>query len=385
MESKPRYNDLKKIEGHKNYYRNGISKKITFQRRGVRISTGLTQITKAKEFVELELARLSGTTQTTAAKRIKGVSNPLIKDAWDAMIDEKKVDWRGSTQRTYNKNWNVGLKGFWDGKNAQDITPANLTAYKAWYLENHPGRQFKKNMIHIETFLKWMHAKKFLGAIPDLSGLQSLVDLIEKNAKREKVGRRLAMTELAAIEEAAAGFNATNANGTTTEHKELLAARVQLGIGLGWRCGLRKMEALSLPWDKIDFERGLIHVWSQKNHKWRKVPMVSQTRIFFENQRAFTGHTKWVFPMPTDPDRFISGQVFDKLWIQVKKKAKVVGRLRFHDLRHTCASITADDGWPWKAACEMLDMSGDIYDRVYAKASIEKIAEFAVKSFGGVA
>lgn len=380
-----RYNDLKAVPGHKNWYRNPISLKLTWRRRGLTVRTGLTQITKAKEFLEIELARLQGRAETSAKKRLRGVSNPGLADAWELLIEEKKADTQASTIASYNKNWRVALEPFWGTKFAQDLTPQNIHEYKLWYLANHPKRYFKKTFIHFQVLNKFLLKQKFINALPDVSMLASVDDVTERASKRIKAGRVYTRAELKALQEAALRYEDTDARGLTSEHKEILGLRAQLGVAIGAKCGMRKMEALALEWGHVDSASAMLKVWSQKNNKWREVPMVPDLVKLFEAQRRLTGESRWVFPMPSDPDRHISGQVFDKVWVKVKKTAKIKGRARFHDLRHTFATTTAEDNWNPVTACAVLDMGLHVYQRIYCKPSFEKKAELMLKSFGGAA
>jgi integrase len=381
-ERAPNYKDLKAIDGHKNYYRNPLSQKITWKRKSVWIRTGVTQITKAKEIVEAELAKRQGKA-LPVRQRLRGVPNPPLKDVWDLLLEEKRSEAKPSTMKTYAKNWSVGLEGFWGDKFAQDLNEENIAEYKQWYLRVHPTRHFQKTLIHFMLLAKSLKKNGYIREIPDMSALSTVNETTTKKAKREKPGRVLRPAEQKVLELAAATYDQGDARGLTSEHKRMLCLRIQLAIALGGRCGMRKMEALGLEWSRIDLKNGVAQVWSDKNSKWRDVPLVPFVLELMKLQFELTGTGKYVFPMPTEPSRHITSQVLDKLWVKVKRQASVKGRLRFHDLRHTFASRTADDGWPPKAACAVLDMSLDVYDRVYAKASLEKITEWMRRTFGG--
>lgn len=382
MTETSRYNDLKAILGHKNFYRNPVSNKITFRRKNVRIATGVTQITKAKEKVEEELARRQGRVETSVKKRLKGLSNPLLSDVWELLLEHKRSDTKPSTIKTYVKNWNVALEPFWGEKFAQDLTAENLTEFKEWYLAEHPARYFKKTFIHFQVLLKFMQKQKFINELPEISILANLDQTVEKASKRVKAGRVYTKAEIAALEEAARNFRAVEAP-ELSETQEALSIRAQLGVALGALCGMRKMEGLSLEWAHVDFTAGMIKVWSQKNHKWREVPMVPKLAALFRKQQKLSGSGKWVFPMPSNPERYISSQIFDKVWVKVKGLAKLKGRGRYHDLRHTFATVTAEDNWNPVTACSVLDMGLQVYQRVYCKPSFEKKTELMLKSFGG--
>lgn len=379
----PSYSDLKKIEGHKNFYRNPLSQKITWKRRGVWIRTGVTQITRAKEVVEQELAKRQGRAEPNVRKRLKGVSNPLLSDTWELLLEEKRTDTKESTLKTYEKNWRVALKPFWGEKYVQDLTPETFSDYKNWYLTHHPKRYFKKTFIHFQWFLKGLVKAKYLLTLPSLEVLEPINDKVQKNSKRVKAGRVLSKGELAKLEAAAISYVNRKDIDIPAEHKEMLSNRGQLGLAFGAFCGMRKMEILSLKWEHINFEEAVAKVWSDKNDKWRDVPLVPKLLKLLEAQRRFAGESEFIFPMPRDNTQHLSSQNFDRIWKVIKKMAGFKQRTRFHDLRHTFATRTAEENWPPVLACSVLDMSLGVYQREYCKPSFEKKSEWMNKTFGG--
>ncbi len=101
--------------------------------------------------------------------------------------------------------------------------------------------------------------------------------------------------------------------------------------------GLRKNEVLKARWDQFD-ERGLLHLPLTKAGKPRTVTL-SQEAMKLLHSLPSRGVSEWIFP-----GRF-SGPVdnVDKCFRRLLIQAGV-SRMRVHDLRHTHASILANNG-----------------------------------------
>jgi integrase len=389
-ERKPTFQDLVRLEKHPHYYVNPINKKITYRRtvngETIKIPTGLTQISKAISFVEVELEKRRSGKSETAIKRIKkGVTNPLIRDVWPELLEEKFPGKEKSTQAVYHKNWRHGIEPFWGDRTASQWTTEGILAFKSWYLETHPKRLPEQTIRYIGMISRHLFAHKYIREEPDLSKLSDLPEIIRKNKKFKKPGRVYSPEEQSAMLVAYQSFYPPE---KITLQRRILVSRARLGVLLGLRCGMRKKEVLALRREKVDFKKKVMHVWSFKNHKWREVPMVPEV-IEAMNEQLFLGshlESEWVFPMPSDPANHISSQIFDKVWRKVKRIAGISEaakyEARFHDLRHTFATITGEEGWPPMVACEILDMTLAVYQRVYCKPGAASKAALMNKTFG---
>lgn len=374
-----RFSDIQAIPGHKNYYKSNRSGIIYYKDSTTpKFSTGESTIGRAKKVVETRKLGASGLSDSDVERKLLGITNPLIKSYWDELLEEKRPEISDSTMKKLGVSWNHGIKEFWGDKTISDITEDNVMKYKHWYLKNKGTRYAEKTIVHFKMVCKYILKKGVLLKLPDLTGLDDLDDLVSKLTRRKVAGR---------VYEEEAEVKVMLSTAQKISNKEYLNARAHLGILLGVRCGMRKMEAMCLKWENVDFKKRIIHVWSQKNHKWREVPMLDDILQAFTVQGVFTGvKSEWVFPMPSDRTKHITSQVFDKIWVAVKSKAKIKdwdtkNGARFHDLRHTFATRTAEDGWPPVAACKVLDMSLAIYQKVYAKPSTDKIAEMMKRTF----
>ena len=144
---------------------------------------------------------------------------------------------------------------------------------------------------------------------------------------------------------------------------------------------MRKMEAGKLKRESVDIQKKVLRVWSFKNHEWREIPLMPEVADAFKEHYKHVAKSPWVFPMVTDPERHCSSQILDKGWYEARELAGIRGRLRFHDLRHTFATRTAEENWPPILACEILDMSLSVYQNTYCKGSLAKKDQLLRKTF----
>ena len=114
--------------------------------------------------------------------------------------------------------------------------------------------------------------------------------------------------------------------------------------------GLRRGELLGLKWTDVDFDRRVVKVQraiSRQNGKVVEAPLKTKNAYctlplsadaisVLMHQRRKTGSSEWVFPSPSggpmSPDSVLH---------MLKRVLKRAGlpRIRFHDLRHTCATM----------------------------------------------
>lgn len=140
--------------------------------------------------------------------------------------------------------------------------------------------------------------------------------------------------------------------------------------------GLRKSEALGLKWDSIDFENGLVTIkhtvvkcntvvekdTTKTSSSYRSYPLTDDVKLIFlklkeqeeENRKLFGKEYiendyvfKWADGHIYAPD-FISRK-FSKLL-----KMYNLPLIRFHDLRHSCASLLIANGFSLKDIQEWL-------------------------------
>lgn len=110
--------------------------------------------------------------------------------------------------------------------------------------------------------------------------------------------------------------------------------------------GLRLGELLDLRWADVDLERDRVRVRRSKNGKSRVVPLLPEARAALElawSRRTTRQRTSPLVFCRPDGGAFATG--YDGGWA-VRWRERVTSRpVRFHDLRHTCASHLVLGTW----------------------------------------
>ena len=129
--------------------------------------------------------------------------------------------------------------------------------------------------------------------------------------------------------------------------------------------GLRRGELLGLKWEDIDLERGDLRVRRQiaringevveaplkTKNAYRTLPLAEDTVSILLEQKEKVGSNPWVFPSPTGGP--ISPDSVLHMLHRVLKRAGLP-RVRFHDLRHTFATLALQNGVDVKTVSGML-------------------------------
>ena len=146
---------------------------------------------------------------------------------------------------------------------------------------------------------------------------------------------------------------------------------------------------LGLKWSDIDLEKGDLRVQRQigridgkiiemplkTKNAYRTLPLSADAIDVLMQQRRKTGNSEWVFPSPTggpmSPDSVLH-------MLQRVLKRAGLPRIRFHDLRHTFATLALQNGVDVKTVSSMLGH----YDagftlRTYTHATRQKQDEAA--------
>ena len=130
--------------------------------------------------------------------------------------------------------------------------------------------------------------------------------------------------------------------------------------------GLQRGELLALQWNDLDFETGVLTISKQVSLVRSKIVMsVPKTKSSIRKlvlppavvqvlkEYRESNHSRWMFPSPVLEDLPLNpGSVYDRL--QLILEHANCKQVRFHDLRHTFATLALQNGMDVKTLSAML-------------------------------
>lgn len=122
------------------------------------------------------------------------------------------------------------------------------------------------------------------------------------------------------------------------EKDEVLRAAILVSVATG----LRQSELLGLKWADINFDRAWVTVHKSKNKTRRQVHLTSEAVIALQGLKAATVVNPNAVFLAKDGGPLTSSGLNGR-WKDARAEAKLVD-FHWHDLRHTCASILAQNG-----------------------------------------
>lgn len=143
-------------------------------------------------------------------------------------------------------------------------------------------------------------------------------------------------------------------------------------IEIAYKMGLRLREMLHLKWDRFDWEERVIRLRPEdiKTRSGRVVPINPDVFDRFRS-RMLRSHSAFVFPSRFDLSKPQNDN--KTAWYRALRKAGV--KARWHDLRHTCATLMARRGVPLKVVAVLLGMSEEVLRRIYRHVNVEELWE----------
>lgn len=218
--------------------------------------------------------------------------------------------------------------------------------------------------------LSWQtqkHAVNLLRRVLDEAREDGLID--DNPARSVRLARRQDTDELwtwLSLEE----LGAVLALDLTLEQRTALTVAVYQG--------LRQGELAALTWERVDLEGGWLVIaasWKSatKSGRVRRIPLLAPAAEALKRWRRRRDRTGLVFP---GPERKVYARGYDWGWgdrrgtPDIPTRAGIARRVRFHDLRHTCASHlvsgTWGRAWTLREVGEYLGHSDESVTRRYA-------------------
>ena len=352
------------VAGHisekKGYYYAVLNyKDYTGKRKSKWVSTGLP-IKGNKRRAEKILADIKRDFVPEEPKRIE--ANMLFSDYMESWLNIIKGSVAVPTYSSYSEIVNKNIIPYF---RERKITLQGLTAkdIQAFYLHE-LQRVSASTVIHYHANIH--KALKYAVKI-DLIEVNP-ADKVERPKRKQYVGSFYDANEINALFEAAKG------------------TKLELPILFGAFYGLRRSEAVGLKWDAIDFEENTIvirHTVTQCNVDGKKVIVASDTTKTKSSRRTlplvpFVKERLLALKEEQAENRRLCGRSYIKEYLgyvcvneigdlikpgyvtqSFPKLLKANGfrHIRFHDLRHTCASLLLANGVPMEQVKEWLGHS----------------------------
>lgn len=312
------------------------------------------------------------------------------KEARDAELDARTawkkgihVDLSKSTYGEYITTWL---------KNKQDISEGTrytnegqLTNYIIPEL-GHILLQ-KVNVTNIEEFIQAMQTKKMKNGKPLSSGtIKKIFNLVQTSFKAATKKELISRNPFDLLEDAAKPRveDVQIDYWSKEEVKRFLGGfddRLKIIFLLAIHTGMRRGEILGLRWKDIDFDNAMISIRQIQGFKGRMkdgakttagdrsisispslLSELNKHRLVIESEKRWFKQESGKKYSDNDlvacqkDGRAVSWGNFHKFWVRRLDKLKV-RHIRFHDLRHTCASLLLSGGVHPKVVQELLGHS----------------------------
>ena len=242
----------------------------------------------------------------------------MIETLRDRFCREMTV--RGHSQRTQNSYLlNVRLLVKRTGKHPAKLTTEDLGNYFAWMVNVHgvEPSTYRQHLVAVKLFFEAVLKREeefFAYAGPK---------------KRRKLPIVLTVNE------------------THRMLNALHVPRIRSAAVVGYSCGLRKSEIVSLSVDWITAETGSLHIHNGKGGVDRVVPLPKRTlSILKEHWKREQPSGKFLFESKHRSRRTLSGETIRKALKAAAKTAGINRSVCLHTLRHCYASHLMEYGVP---------------------------------------
>lgn len=272
----------------------------------------------------------------------------IFKDFYELMMDEKVTNETAPiTMKRVEGIWRLSLEPFWAYIQPGDINQQMVTEFITWHRRHRPGVQLINIFKYLGNVLNTMVDAGAMLA-PNKPRLDLPKEEVKHHAKQK--GRYITDDEVHSI----------------LKHSD---KQTWLLVMIAYCTGMRKMEIGSLSLERLEKQSGRyvikLDTDDTKTGLAREVPLPISLNVAVEAQ--INKKSDFLFPMKTDLKRHTSSQLIDKGWVEAKTAAKIKGQMRFHDLRHTCASNFAKANINPVIAVTILGMSFTTFQKTYLK------------------
>lgn len=151
----------------------------------------------------------------------------------------------------------------------------------------------------------------------------------------------------------------------TSTKNETLKLQIELGVVTG----MRKREILRLKYSYIDFTSGTITLPAQftKTRRGRSFAICSYLLLKINKLRVLNEKSDFLFPCRLDPKKPVNDN--STAWGNLLTELGL--KYRFHDLRHSAATIKIRAGISETVIMKEMGMSRRVLSQIYAKVRFE--------------
>ena len=288
-----------------------------------------------------------GTTKSDAKKVLRDIEDkidkgiyipqknlPFFSEVAEMWLKSKMPNIRHSTYKQYKGHLENHLKPFYDGYRINRINYDKVEKFISHCLENGMTiPTLKKILINLGAIMTYGVRKRYIDYNP------------VRDAEKPKGQSKHDDNEEFSILTPPEIISFINA-GPDMKHKTLFMAAVTTG--------LRQGELLGLKWTDIDWFNKQIHVNRTYNHfrfydpktktSRRKVDVPPQMMKQFKEWKIACPANDLDLIFPNENSKPMSAlNMYNRKFLPTLKNAKI-NKIRFHDLRHTYASLLIDQG-----------------------------------------
>lgn len=249
--------------------------------------------------------------------------------------------------------WRKSLSPFWKNYKPENINQELIVEFINWHRENRKGVQ----LVNVFKYLgNMMQVMVEAGALDIAKKPKLELPKDEQKHHAKQKGRYITDQEFQSI-----------LNKTTGWFK--------LYFLILYTSGFRKMELGKLEISRLrKIENRFIAILTTddtKTGRAREVPFSEMLTPLVEEQLKLG--SKYLFPSLKDLNIHIWPHSIDHEWKKAKIAAGIGGKLRIHDLRHSCASNLAKDNVNAVVVVTNLGMSLQMFQRTYLKLTAQDL------------
>jgi len=278
----------------------------------------------------------------------------LFKDYFNKMVELKKSDEiKQSTLNRINIIYKYSLEPFFGNLSPNEINKSLEIEFMNWHRLNRKGIQFVNVFKYLNNVLRFMVEN---GAILPVN---MPVFKVPRNEQKHHLTQK----------------------GTFIKNSEFKLIRAQFSpeykllLNLAYELGMRQMELGALECERVVKADKMVHIdlssFDTKTGLARIVPVPDEYHD--EILRLKEKNKRYIFESLKDSSKHVTGKHIFSLWKSAKLKAGITRPIRFHDLRHTRATILVQNNNNPILIATFLGMSIKTLQQKYLKLKPEDL------------